>query len=186
MILDLVKEQKLLFDQSEKCKTYFFQFLQNKKMSKIYFSRDSEKYSEFCNSHVAPFKEHNVWVPKYESIHEFLNKKQDEYDDEDRHEMRTGKNGNMRGRWEYYENNQNIRFENEMLVLLEQAIALKFDQNPTLKKLLLDTGDAKLIFNNKHDSFLGIGAHESGPHAGKNHLGRLLMEYREIKKYEDT
>jgi len=81
----------------------FFQFLQNKKMSKIYFSRDSEKYSEFCNSHVAPFKEHNVWVPKYESIHEFLNKKQEEYDDEDRHEMRTGKNGNMRDRWEYYE-----------------------------------------------------------------------------------
>ena len=154
-------------------------------MSKIYFFGDSEKYSEFSNDHVAPFTDNSNSVYRdFKSIDDFMNRRREEYDDEDHAEVRHGTVGTAKDRYEKYQLNQDIRFENDLLIFLEQAIALKFDQNPALKKLLLETGDAKLIYNHKHNSFLGIGKHESGPCAGKNHLGRLLMEYREIKKYE--
>ena len=42
-----------------------------------------------------------------------------------------------------------------------------------LRALLLSTGDARLVENNKHDSYWGIGDGH-----GANHLGRLLMKLR--------
>ena len=40
-----------------------------------------------------------------------------------------------------------------------------------MKKLLIDTGDRKIIEHTKNDSFFGDG----GDGSGQNHLGRLLM-----------
>ena len=59
----------------------------------------------------------------------------------------------------------------------------KFDQNPELKRYLLETGDIELIEGNWwNDRFFGqcpIGI-------GENHLGKLLMKLREQYKNEKT
>lgn len=53
----------------------------------------------------------------------------------------------------------------------------KFENNPALRKLLVDTGDAVLIEGNYwHDTFWGV--HDGG----SNHLGIILMDVRELLK----
>lgn len=54
------------------------------------------------------------------------------------------------------------------------ALVAKFEQNPILKKALLDTGDATLIENSPSDAYWGCG--KSG--TGLNKLGRMLMLIR--------
>lgn len=49
----------------------------------------------------------------------------------------------------------------------------KFEQHASLKKLLLSTGNAKLIEDSPSDSFWGIG---NG--TGENNLGKVLMDIR--------
>jgi hypothetical protein len=58
--------------------------------------------------------------------------------------------------------------------ILRRAIFAKFDQNPALKKLLLDTYPRPLIFADATDGFWGIGRTK----LGQNKLGQTLMEYR--------
>ena len=56
----------------------------------------------------------------------------------------------------------------------------KFDQNPELKRYLLETGDVELIEGNWwNDRFWGVCKGE-----GHNHLGKLLMKLRESVKNE--
>jgi ribA/ribD-fused uncharacterized protein len=57
---------------------------------------------------------------------------------------------------------------------MKKAIKAKFIQNPDLKKLLLDTGDAILIEGNINDEFWGCGRDDNG----MNMLGKMLMELR--------
>lgn len=59
-------------------------------------------------------------------------------------------------------------------VILRKAIFAKFDQNPSLKKILLDTYPRPLIFADATDGFWGIGRTK----LGQNKLGQTLMEYR--------
>lgn len=58
--------------------------------------------------------------------------------------------------------------------IVRRAIFAKFDQNPALKKLLLDTYPRPLIFADANDSFWGYGRTK----LGQNKLGQTLMEYR--------
>lgn len=58
--------------------------------------------------------------------------------------------------------------------ILRKAIFAKFDQNPPLKKILLDTYPRPLIFADATDAFWGIGRTK----LGQNKLGQTLMEYR--------
>jgi len=58
--------------------------------------------------------------------------------------------------------------------ILRRAIYAKFDQNPALKKLLLDTYPRPLIYADANDSFWGYGRTKQG----QNKLGQALMEYR--------
>ena len=53
-------------------------------------------------------------------------------------------------------------------------VMAKFTQHPELKRLLLETGDAKLIEHTTNDSYWGDG----GDGSGRNMLGQLLMEVR--------
>jgi ribA/ribD-fused uncharacterized protein len=69
---------------------------------------------------------------------------------------------------------------------MRDALALKFWQNPELRKMLLDTGDAVLAEASPRDTFWGIGYSKSNPKAhdpaawrGKNVLGNMLMYLRE-------
>lgn len=57
--------------------------------------------------------------------------------------------------------------------VMARALNAKFE-DPTLRELLLSTGNAKLIEANTHDEYWGIGSGK-----GANHLGRLLMKLRD-------
>lgn len=57
---------------------------------------------------------------------------------------------------------------------MRNALLAKFDQNPPLKKLLLDTYPRPIVFADPNDSFWGYGRTKMG----KNKLGQMLMDYR--------
>ena len=58
--------------------------------------------------------------------------------------------------------------------VMYKALQAKFSQHNDLRKLLLDTGERKLIEHSPHDSYWGDG----GDGSGKNKLGELLMKLR--------
>jgi ribA/ribD-fused uncharacterized protein len=58
--------------------------------------------------------------------------------------------------------------------ILRKAITAKFDQNPSLKDLLLKTYPRPLIFADSNDAYWGYGRTKMG----QNQLGRMLMDYR--------
>ena len=62
--------------------------------------------------------------------------------------------------------------------VMREVLECKFSQNPELKEKLVATGDAELIEGNHwNDRFWGVCRG-----TGQNHLGKLLMELREILK----
>ena len=74
-------------------------------------------------------------------------------------------------------------WRNRSLAVMEDLLWQKFEE-PSLKKLLLATGDEHLEEGNDwHDTFYGVcnGQCWSGPHKpiGENHLGWLLMRVRD-------
>lgn len=60
--------------------------------------------------------------------------------------------------------------------LMKQALLAKFSQNEEIRKVLLSTGDAHLVEHTKNDRYWGDG----GDGSGKNRLGAILMEVREM------
>lgn len=58
--------------------------------------------------------------------------------------------------------------------IMKRAITAKFDQNPVLKTILMNTQNRPLIFADGTDAFWGYGRTKMG----QNKLGTLLMEYR--------
>lgn len=59
--------------------------------------------------------------------------------------------------------------------IMYDAVLAKFTQYEGLKKLLLSTGDAKLIEHTTNDSYWGDGGHGRG----RNMLGIILMRVRD-------
>ena len=59
---------------------------------------------------------------------------------------------------------------------MKKSLFYKFTQNDDLKKLLLSTGNSTLIEHTKNDSYWG----DNLDGTGKNMLGTLLMETREL------
>ena len=68
------------------------------------------------------------------------------------------------------------------LGVMQEIVLNKFLQNPELGKKLVETGDAELVEGNHwHDNFWGsCGCINCGRIAGKNHLGKILMNTRRI------
>jgi ribA/ribD-fused uncharacterized protein len=58
---------------------------------------------------------------------------------------------------------------------MHEVVLAKFTQHPSLRELLLSTGDALLVEHTAHDSYWGDGGNGSG----KNLLGQILMRVRE-------
>lgn len=70
-------------------------------------------------------------------------------------------------------------WEDTKVSVMQDIIRAKFS-NPTLSKMLLDTGEAELIEGNDwYDIFWGCVRDENGNWTGKNWLGKLLMEVRQ-------
>ncbi|MFO1087286.1 MAG: NADAR family protein [Reyranellaceae bacterium] len=61
------------------------------------------------------------------------------------------------------------------LDIMRRADRAKYEQNPDLCALLLDTGNAELIEDSPTEPFWGIGPDGTGP----NWAGRVVMEVRE-------
>lgn len=65
------------------------------------------------------------------------------------------------------------------IALMEEIVRLKLEQNPYIKKKLLQTGDLLLVEDSPKDSFWGWGEDRKG----RNELGKIWMKLRdEIKK----
>ena len=59
--------------------------------------------------------------------------------------------------------------------IMRQALHAKFVQHPSLKAMLLATGEASIVEHTKNDSYWGDG----GDGTGLNMLGKILVEIRE-------
>lgn len=73
-----------------------------------------------------------------------------------------------------------VGWDDMKLDVMRKGLRAKFTQNESLKKKLLETGNAILEEGNDWgDSFWGINKNpKKGKVGGKNHLGKLLMELR--------
>jgi hypothetical protein len=60
--------------------------------------------------------------------------------------------------------------------VMRKAVLRKFEHRADLRALLLDTGNEEIIENSPIDSYWGCGADGQG----KNMLGKILMETRDI------
>ena len=58
--------------------------------------------------------------------------------------------------------------------VMREAVLAKFEQHPSLRSLLLSTGDAEIVEHTRNDAYWGDG----GDGSGLNMLGRILMEVR--------
>ena len=73
-----------------------------------------------------------------------------------------------------------IEWEETKLDIMESILLAKFDQNPNLKKRLMETEGRILINgNNKHETYWGIDLYSW---TGENHLGKILMTIRDKEK----
>ena len=77
---------------------------------------------------------------------------------------RLGKRAKLRSDWDEVK-----------VAVMTGLVAIKFTINPALRKLLLDTGKARLVEGNDwNDTFWGVCRG-----VGENHLGCILMDIRE-------
>lgn len=67
-----------------------------------------------------------------------------------------------------------------------KGLRAKFNQNPTLKKILLNTGNTDIVEAAPHDTYWGIGLDldsglisDKANWRGKNQMGQLLTALRE-------
>ena len=77
------------------------------------------------------------------------------------------------------ENNKKVKYnDEERIIIMERLLRLKLEQNPYVRKKLLQTGDYMIVEDSPKDSFWGWGPNRNG----RNQLGRLWMKLRdEIK-----
>ena len=66
--------------------------------------------------------------------------------------------------------------------IMREAVLAKFSQHDDLKAILLGTGDALLVEHTTNDSYWADG----GDGSGKNMLGRILMEIRELLRKQEN
>ncbi|GAA6615276.1 NADAR family protein [Scytonema sp. NUACC26] len=65
--------------------------------------------------------------------------------------------------------------------IMKKAVLCKFQTHADIREILLSTGDVELVENSPIDYYWGYGADGSG----KNMLGKILMEVREILRNSD-
>ena len=73
-----------------------------------------------------------------------------------------------------------IEWEESKLDIMESILLAKFEQNPSLKKRLIET-DGRILINgnNKHETYWGVDLYSW---RGENHLGKILMTIRDKEK----
>lgn len=71
-------------------------------------------------------------------------------------------------------------WESVKVEVMRRAVREKFTQHEDICRILLSTGDARIVEHTEKDSYWGDG----GDGSGKNMLGRILMEIREELRRE--
>lgn len=75
-----------------------------------------------------------------------------------------------------FENIDKVEYSNEEQVpIMEELLRLKIDQNPYVKKKLLQTEDYLIVEDSPKDAFWGWGPNRDG----NNQLGKLWMKLRD-------
>ncbi|PHS06883.1 MAG: swarming motility protein YbiA [Blastopirellula sp.] len=73
-------------------------------------------------------------------------------------------------------------WESAKVNIMREAVMAKFTQHEELRELLISTGDAKLIEHTTNDDYWGDG----GDGRGRNMLGQILMQVREVLREEES
>jgi hypothetical protein len=139
----------------------------------IYFYSSQEAYSEFSNFSKHGFTLKNKFWPTVE--HYFQAQKFPTHPQEERirtasspkkaKELGRTRSVPLRADWEKVKDD-----------IMREGVLAKFRAHDELKKLLLSTNKEKLVENAPDDYYWGCGKDGSG----KNKLGQILMETREI------
>ena len=142
----------------------------------IYFYSSADEYYEFSNFSKHGFELKNKYwltVEHYFQAQKFANHPQEELIRIASTPKRAKQLGSTRSvplhaNWEL------VKEE-----VMKKALLAKFRTHDDLKTLLLNTGKDKLVENAPRDYYWGCGANGNG----KNRLGKLLMEVREILRH---
>ena len=74
------------------------------------------------------------------------------------------------------ENKKVKNWDDIKIILMEQLLRAKLEQNPYVTKKLLQTGNYTICEDSPKDSFWGIGSNRDG----RNELGKLWMKLRKL------
>ena len=141
-------------------------------MNEIKFYSTQDEFGEFSNFAYFPIKlDGKMWhtTEHYFQAQKFADQQYQEKIRAERSPMIAARLGRdrkqkLRHDWESVKNN-----------VMKKALVTKFTQHEDLKKLLISTGDAKLIEHTVNDAYWGDG----GDGKGQNFLGLLLMQVRD-------
>ncbi|WP_190295392.1 NADAR family protein [Mucilaginibacter rubeus] len=140
-------------------------------MTEIKFCKPSEPYGEFSNFYSMPIILLNEIWPTAE--HYFQSMKFEDVNLWDRIKA-------TKSPWEAVDQASNLGsklrsdWEEVKDSVMLKAVKAKFFQHNELKKILVETGDATIIYHNSADDYWA----DKGDGAGKNMLGQILMRVR--------
>lgn len=139
----------------------------------IYFYSTREKYGCFSNFSPHGFELDGVYWSTSEHYFQAQKFVGTLHADQIR-EAKTPKDAAKMGR----DRNRPLRSDWEQVKddIMRKAVLCKFETHKDIRELLLSTGDEQIVENSPIDYYWGCGKDGSG----KNRLGEILMEVREI------
>ena len=139
----------------------------------IYFYGTRTQYGCFSNFSRHGFELDGVWWPTSEHYFQAQKFAGTPHADQIR-EVKTPKDAARMGR----DRSRPLRSDWERVKddIMRKAVLHKFETHADIREVLLSTGDAPIVENAPGDYYWGCGADGSG----KNMLGQILMEVREI------
>jgi ribA/ribD-fused uncharacterized protein len=138
----------------------------------INFYRVSDQFGEFSNFAPFPIDLDGQRWPTSEHYFQAQKFEDDAYREKIRktkspmHAARLGRDRKQKLRPDW---------ESVKLGIMHQAVMAKFTQHEELRRLLLSTGEARIVEHTENDHYWGDGGNGSG----ENMLGRILMQVRQ-------
>lgn len=142
----------------------------------IYFYGTRTQYGCFSNFSRHGFELDGVWWPTSEHYFQAQKFAGTPHADQIRG-VKTPKDAARMGR----DRSRPLRSDWEQVKddIMRKAVLRKFETHADIREVLLSTGDAPIVENAPGDYYWGCGADGSG----KNMLGQILMEVREILRH---
>ncbi|MBD2129608.1 NADAR family protein [Microcoleus sp. ZQ-A2] len=145
----------------------------------IYFYGTRDRYGCFSNFSLHGFELDGVYWPTSEHYFQAQKFAGTPHFDEIR-QVKTPKDAAKMGR----ERKRPLRPEWEQVKddIMRKAVLRKFETHADIREILLATNDEPIVENSPVDYYWGCGKDGSG----KNKLGLILMEVREILRHADS